>query len=131
MVQLEPSAGAGGSVAGSVPQVSPSLNPAVVEMALTVRAPLVASVPNPVLVKVTSFELVPPAATSPKASDVGLKVTAGPTPVPDSVTPGELLRASLSTDRTPARTLPPVGAKLTLMVQLLPAASVDPQPGCT
>src|SRR2546423_2238386 len=130
MAQLEPAAGAGGKLAGNGPQLFACVNPAVVEILLMVRAPLVASVPNPVLLKVTSFELLVPSATLPKPRDVGLRLTIGPTPVPDSATPGELLKASLSTDRTPVRTLPAVGVKVTLMVQLLPTASVAPQPGC-
>src|SRR6202035_3141549 len=101
--QLEPSAGAGCSVAGGVGHASASVNPFVVEMLLTVSAPLFRSVPNPVLVKVTGNELVVPAATAPKSSEVGLRLTNGPTPVPDSVTPEEPLKASLPTDRTPAR----------------------------
>src|ERR1700686_3173853 len=110
--QLDPSAGAGCSVAGNVPQLSASVNPLVVEMLLTVRAPLLRSVPNPVFVKVTGAELVVPAATPTKASEVGWKLTNGPTPVPDKDTPGELLKASLPTDSTPARTLPAVGVKV-------------------
>src|SRR3954468_12320707 len=74
-------------------------------------------------------ELVVPRSCEPKDRLVGVNVTAGAWPVPVSATVWGLPLASSVTDTLAVRAPPALGVKLTEIVQLPPAASVDVEVG--
>jgi hypothetical protein len=89
-------------------------------------------VPSPELYKVTSTaSLVVPTVRARKGTDNGERLTAGaggaPVPVPDKAAEWGLPGASSVITREALRAPRAVGVKLTLAVQLAPAAKVAPQ----
>ena len=93
--------------------------------AFTVTCEMV-TVPVPLLVRVTFFELVAPALTLPNAKLVGFadRITVPATPVPLSATVEGEVGALLAIVMVPGRLPAVVGAKRALKVVLAPAATV-------
>ena len=98
------------------------------KLAPTMVIEVMVKVALPVFVSVTFMGLLEvPTAVAGNVRLVGEKVTAGPTPVPDSATFCGLMGALSVTSTFALRVPEAVGVNVTLMVQLPPAATLLPQ----